>query len=40
MIHRMSNAPNIMCPRCKERDESHTNFILYYKLSKITLELT
>ena len=22
-IHRMGNAPNILCPRCKEQEESH-----------------
>ena len=24
-IYRIGNAPNILCPRCKEQDESHPN---------------
>ena len=38
-IHRMGNAPNILCPRCKEQEESQPYFIFYCKLSKITLRL-
>ena len=33
----MGNAPNIMCPICKEREDSHPCFIFYCKLSKTTL---
>ena len=36
--HRMSNAPNILCPRCKEQKESQPYFIFYCKLSKIILD--
>ena len=25
-IYRMGNAPNILCPRCKEQEESHPHF--------------
>ena len=38
-IHRMGNAPNILCPRCKEQEESQPYFILHCKLYKITLRL-
>ena len=34
----MGHASNILCPRCKEQDGSHPQFIFYYKLSKITLQ--
>ena len=34
----MGNAPNILCPRYKAREESHPDFILYCKLSKRTLD--
>ena len=37
-IHRMGNTPNILCPRCKEQEESQPYFIFYCKLSKITLD--
>ena len=30
----------IFCPRCREEDESHTHFIFYCKLSKVTLAYT
>ena len=32
----MGNPPNILCPTCKEREESHPHFIFYCKLSKTT----
>ena len=35
-IHRMANTYNILCPRCREQDESHPLFIFYCKLSKVT----
>ena len=46
-IHRMDNAPNIVCPRCKEQEETEPYFIFYCNikitlrklLSKITLRL-
>ena len=38
-IDRMGNAPNIMCPRCKEQEKSELYFIFYCKLSKITPRL-
>ena len=38
-IHRMGNAPNIMCPRWKEQKESQPYFKFCCKLSKITLKL-
>ena len=37
-IHRMGNAPNILCPRCKEQEDSHPHFVLHCKLSKTTLD--
>ena len=38
-IHRMGNAPNILCPRCKEQKESKPYFYIFFcKLSKITLD--
>ena len=33
-IHRMSNAPNIPCPRCKRKEDSHLRLIFYCKLYK------
>ena len=36
-IQRMGNTPNILSPRCREQDKSQPHFILYCKLSKITL---
>ena len=38
-IHRMGNATNILCPRCKELEESHSHFTFYCKLFKNTLEV-
>ena len=35
----MDNAPNILCSRCKEQEESQHYFTFYCKLSKITLDL-
>ena len=35
-IHRIGNAPNILCLRYKAREESHTHFMFYCKLSKTT----
>ena len=37
-IHRMGNAPKILCSRCKEQKESQIYFIFYCWLSKITLD--
>ena len=37
--HKMGNAPNILCPKCKEQEESQPYFIFYCKLSKIILRL-
>ena len=34
----MGNTPNILCPRCKEQNESQLYFIFHCKLSKITLD--
>ena len=34
----MGNAPNIMCPSCKEQKESQPYLIFYCKISKITLD--
>ena len=36
-IHRMGNPPNILCPKCKEQEESHPHVIYYCKLSKTIL---
>ena len=36
-IQRMDNAPKILCPRCKDQEESQPYFIFHCKLSKITL---
>ena len=36
-MHRMGNTPTILCPRCKESDESHLHFIFHCKLSQNTL---
>ena len=35
----MGNEPYILCPRCKEQEESQPYFIFYCKLFKITLKL-
>ena len=35
-IQRMCNTLNILCPRCREQDESHPHFIFYCKLSYVT----
>ena len=37
-IQKMDNAPNILHPRFKEWEESHSHFIFFWKLSKTTLE--
>ena len=37
-MHRMSNAPNILWPRCKERELSHSHFIFYCKIYKNILD--
>ena len=46
-IYRIGNAPNILCPRCKEQDESHPpspllssllHFTFYCKISEINLD--
>ena len=34
----MGNNPNSLCPRCKEREESHPHFIFHCRLSQITLD--
>ena len=34
----MGNTPNVLCPRCREQDESHSHFLFYCKLSKVTLD--
>ena len=31
-IHRMGKIPTILCPRCEEREESNSHFILLCKL--------
>ena len=31
----MGNAPNILCPRCKEQEESQPYFIFYCKFPKL-----
>ena len=36
-LHRMGNNPNSLCPRCKEREESHLHFIFRYRLSQTIL---
>ena len=33
----MGNTPTILCPRCKESEESHPHFIFHCKLSQNTL---
>ena len=38
VIHRMGNAANNLCPRYKEREDSHSHFTFYCKLSKTTLD--
>ena len=37
-IHRMENAPKILCRRCREQEDSQPHFISFCKLSKITLD--
>ena len=39
-VHRMGNATNILYPRCEEREESDPRFIIYWRLSKTTLDFT
>ena len=36
-IYRIGNAPNILCPRCKEQGESHPHFTFNCKISKNNL---
>ena len=36
-LHRIGNNPNSLCPRCKEREESHPHFIFHCRLSQVTL---
>ena len=36
-LHRMGNNLSSLCPRCKEREESHPHFIFHYRLSQTTL---
>ena len=38
-IYRVGNAPNILCPRCIEQEESQPYFIFYCKLSYFISEL-
>ena len=33
----MGNTPTTLCPRCKEREESHPHFVFHCKLSQTTL---
>ena len=37
-LHRMGKNPNSLCPRCKEREESHPHFIFHCRLSQTTLD--
>ena len=37
-LHRMGTNPNSLCPRCKEREESHPHFIFHCRLSQTTLD--
>ena len=37
-LHRMGNNPNSLCPRCTEREESHTHSIFYCRFSQTTLD--
>ena len=37
-IYRIGNAPNILCPRCKEQDESHLNPLHNCIISLIKLD--
>ena len=37
-LYKMGNAPNILHPRFKEWEESHSHFIFFCKLSKTTLD--
>ena len=34
----MSNVPKILCPRYREQEESQPQFIVFCKLSKITID--
>ena len=34
----MGNNPNSLCPSCKEREESHPDFIFHCRLSQTTLD--
>ena len=36
-IHRIGNSPTTLCPRCKESDKTHPQFIFQCKLSQTTL---
>ena len=38
-LHRMGTNLDSLCPRCKEREESHPHFIFLCRLSQITLDL-
>ena len=35
----MGNASKIVCPRCREQEESQPHFIPFRKLSKIVLDV-
>ena len=37
-IHKMGSEPNILCYWCEEREEFHTHFLFYCKLSKTSLD--
>ena len=38
-MHRMGNTPKILCPRCREQEESQPQLsISFYKLPKITVD--
>ena len=37
-IHRTDSTPKILCPRCREQEESVPHFLSFYKLAKITLD--
>ena len=37
-LHRMGTNLDSLCPRCKERDESHPHFIFLCRLSQTTLD--
>ena len=36
-MQKMCNTLNILCPKCREQDESHPHFIFYCKLPKVAL---